>query len=233
MAYSCAYFSFGEDNDRLTLIMRLTVEEVQNRFPGFEPELVKDIVKVAEVKSFEPGEYILRKGQYIRSMLILFDGLVKVSRENGNGSHFFLNYVTGGQAFIITLLYGDRPEPSELTAVAAQKTIFLAIPLTCMEKWMKEYKSWYQYVIDSARERVKELLRMVDNVVFHNMDERLLLYLKYHAEVLQTRKIPITRTEIAREFNSSREVITRVLNKLATKGRLKIHRNYVEILSLS
>jgi CRP/FNR family transcriptional regulator, anaerobic regulatory protein len=213
--------------------MRLTVEEVQNRFPAFESELVNDIVRVADVKSFDKGEYVLRKGQYIRSMLILFDGLVKVSRENGNGSYFFMNYVTGGQAFVITLLYGDRPEPSELSACAAEKTIFLAIPLTCMEKWMKEYKSWYQYVIDSARERVKDLLRMVDNIVFHNMDERLILYLNYHSEVLQTKKIPITRTEIAREFNSSREVITRVLNKLAAKGRLRMHRHHVEILNLS
>lgn len=213
--------------------MKLTVEEIQNRFPGFESELVNDIVKVAEVKSCEKGEYVLRKGQYIRSILVIFDGLVKVSRENGNGSYFFLNYVKGGQAFIITMLYGDRPEPSELTVVAAEKTVFLAIPLTCMEKWMKEYKSWYQYFIDSARERFKELLKSFDNIVFHNMDERLMIYLEYHAEVLKTRKIPITRTEIAKEFNSSREVITRVLNKLATAGMLRMHRRYIEILKRS
>jgi CRP/FNR family transcriptional regulator len=213
--------------------MKLTVEEVQSRFPGFEIELVNDIVKVAEVKSCEKGEYVLRKGQYIRSILILFDGLVKVSRENGNGSYFFVNYVKGGQAFIITMLYGDRPEPSELTVVAAERTVFLAIPLTCMEKWMKEYKSWYQYVVDSARERIKELLKTLDNIVFHNMDERLMIYLEYHSEVLRTKKIPITRTEIAKEFNSSREVISRVLNKLANRGMLRMHRHSIEILKLS
>lgn len=213
--------------------MKLTVEEIQNRFPGFESELVNDIVKVAEVKSCERGEYVLRKGQYIRSILLIFNGLVKVSRENGNGSYFFLNYVKGGQAFVITMLYGDRPEPSELTVVAAERTVFLAIPLTCMEKWMKEYKSWYQYFIDSARERFKELLKSFDNIVFHNMDERLMIYLKYHSEILKTKKIPITRTEIAKEFSSSREVITRVLNKLASRGMLRMHRQYIEILKLS
>src|SRR5690242_14571461 len=91
-AYSCAVDRLIR-NDSLILVMRLTVEEVQNRFPGFETELVNDIVKVAEVKSCEKGEYVLRKGQYIRSILILYDGLVKVSRENGNGSYFFLSYV--------------------------------------------------------------------------------------------------------------------------------------------
>jgi len=56
--------------------------------------------------------------------------------------------------------------------------------------------------------------------------------LTYHAEILQTKIIPITRTEIAKEFNSSREVITRVLNKLADKGKLKMHRHFIEMLDL-
>jgi CRP/FNR family transcriptional regulator len=212
--------------------MKLTVEEVQKRFPGFEVELVHDLVKVAEIKSCNKGEDILRKGQYIRSILIVFDGLVKVSRENGNGSHFFMHYLTNGEAFALTMIYGDRQEASEVSAIAFDKTILIAIPLSCMEKWMKEYKSWYQFVFDTFRERVRELLKSLDNIVFLNMDERLIVYLRRSAEILQTKNIPITRTEIAREFNSSREVITRVLNKLAGKGKLKMHRHYIEILNL-
>jgi CRP/FNR family transcriptional regulator len=218
--------------DGLTLIMKLTIEEVQRRFPGFEIELVRDIVRVAEVKSCEKGEYIQRKGHYIRSMLIIFDGLVKVLRENSNGNHFFMHYVRSGQAFPLTMIYGDRQEASEVTAIAFEKTILISIPLSCMEKWMKEYKSWYQYVFDTFRERVKELLKTLDNIVFLNMDERLFFYLKRNSEILQTKNIPVTRTEIAKEFNSSREVITRLLNKLAAQGKIKMHRHFIEIVDL-
>jgi CRP/FNR family transcriptional regulator len=212
--------------------MKLTVEEVQKRFPGFEIELVHDLVTVAEIKSFEKGEYIQRKGQYIRSILIIFDGLVKILRDNGSGNYFFMHYVRSGQAFPLTMIYGDRLEASEIAAVAFEKTVVIAIPLSCMDKWMKEYKSWYLYVFDTFRERVKELLKTIDNIVFLNMDERLVFYLKRHAEVLNSKNIPVTRTEIAREFNSSREVITRLLNKLAAKGKIKMHRHYIEIIDL-
>jgi CRP/FNR family transcriptional regulator, anaerobic regulatory protein len=218
--------------DGLTLIMKLSIEEVQKRFPGFEIELVRDMVKVAEIKSCEKGEYIQRKGHYIRSMLIIFDGLVKVLRENSNGNHFFMHYVKSGQAFPLTMIYGDRQEASDVTAIAFEKTILIAIPLSCMDKWMKEYKSWYQYVFDTFRERVKELLKTLDNIVFLNMDERLVFYLKRNSEILQTKNIPVTRTEIAREFNSSREVITRLLNKLAEQGKIKMHRHFIEIIDL-
>jgi CRP/FNR family transcriptional regulator len=209
----------------LTLIMKLTIEEVQNRFPGFEIELVRDMVKVAEIKSCQKDEYILRKGHYIRSMLIVYDGLAKVLRENNNGNHFFMHYVRSGQAFPLTMIYGDRQEASDVTAIAFEKTILMSIPLSCMEKWMKEYKSWYQFVFDTFRERVKELLKTVDNIVFLNMDER-------NSEVLQSKNIPVTRTEIAKEFNSSREVITRLLNKLAEKGKIKMHRHFIEVIDL-
>jgi CRP/FNR family transcriptional regulator len=214
----------------LTLIMKLTIEEVQKRFPGFEIELVHDIIKVAEIKSCSKGEYILRKGHYIRSILLIFDGLVKVLRENGNGNHFFIHYVGSGQAFPLTMIYGDRQDVNEVTGIAFERTILIAIPLSCMDKWMKEYKSWYQYVFDTFRERVKELLKTVDNLVFLNMDERLMFYLRHNSEILQTKKVPLTRTEIAKEFNSSREVITRLLNKLAAKGKIKMHRHFIELI---
>jgi CRP/FNR family transcriptional regulator len=101
-----------------------------------------------------------------------------------------------------------------------------------MDKWMKEYKSWYEFVFDTFRERVKELLKTIDTIVFLNMEERLVFYLKRHAELFETNKIPVTRTEIAKEFNSSREVITRLLKNLASKGKIKIERHYIEVIDL-
>jgi CRP/FNR family transcriptional regulator, anaerobic regulatory protein len=212
--------------------MKLTTEEIQKRFPSLEPKLIQDIVEEAEIKSCNQGEYILRKGQYIRSILIVFDGLTKVLRVNENGSYFFMHYVKSGQAFPLTMIYGKRQEASEVSIIAFEKTILLAVPLSCMDKWMIEYKSWYQFVFDTFRERVTELLKTIDNLVFLNMNERLVFYLKRHEEILQSKNIPLTRTEIAKEFHSSREVITRLLKQLATKGKIKMHRHYIEIVRL-
>jgi CRP/FNR family transcriptional regulator len=64
------------------------------------------------------------------------------------------------------------------------------------------------------------------------MDERLVFYLKKHQETLKTNIIPVTHTEIARELNSSREVITRLLKKLAERGLIKVNRQNIEILDM-
>jgi CRP/FNR family transcriptional regulator len=212
--------------------MTLTAEDIQEHFPFFEAELIQDIVKVAEFKSCDKGEYILRKGQYIRSIVIIMDGLVKALRMNGNGSSFFIHYAESGQALLLTIICGPRQEASEVSILCFEKTSFLIIPLYCMDKWMMEYKSWYQFVFDTFRKRVKEIIKTIDSIVFFNMNERLVFYLKRHEEMLHSKNIPLTRTEIAKEFNSSREVITRLLKQLADKGKLKMHRHYIEIINL-
>jgi len=216
----------------LPFTMMISTEEIQKHFPLFEPALVQEIIRVAEIKTFGKGEFILRSGQYIRSTLIILDGLVKVFRDYGSENGFFMHYLKSGDAFALTMIYGNRQEPSEVTAVAFKKTIVLAIPLSCMDKWMVEHKTWYQFVFDTFRQRVRILLDAVDTLAFLNTNERLIHYLINHKNILNTKNIPITRSDIAREMNSSREVITRLLKKLAAKGRIKMHRQNVEIIDL-
>jgi CRP/FNR family transcriptional regulator len=64
------------------------------------------------------------------------------------------------------------------------------------------------------------------------MDERLEFYLKKHRETLQTNLIAINHQEIANELNSSREVISRLLKKMEQIGKVKLHRNAIEIIQL-
>jgi CRP/FNR family transcriptional regulator len=64
------------------------------------------------------------------------------------------------------------------------------------------------------------------------MDERLHFYLKTHRNTLKTQLIPISHQEIAQELNSSREVISRLLKKMEQMGKVKLHRNAIEIITL-
>ncbi|MFM8758217.1 MAG: helix-turn-helix domain-containing protein, partial [Methylophilaceae bacterium] len=75
-------------------------------------------------------------------------------------------------------------------------------------------------------------LTLVDQVAFRNMDERLEFYLKRHAEVNQVRIVQLSHQQIADELNSSREVISRLLKKMVQRGMLKLHRNFIELLTI-
>jgi CRP/FNR family transcriptional regulator len=101
-----------------------------------------------------------------------------------------------------------------------------------MDDWMSRYKSWYHFVLENYRTRFEELLVTIDHVAFRAMDERLEFYLKKHRDTLKSNTIEINHQQIADELNSSREVISRLLKKMEQLGKLKLHRNAIELISL-
>ena len=95
-----------------------------------------------------------------------------------------------------------------------------------MDRLMTNYKSWYYFVIETYRNRFEELLSVIDNIAFKNMDERLEWYLKRQSQKLGT-TIHLTHQQIANDLNSSREVISRLLKKMEQDGQIDLHRNHI------
>ena len=207
-------------------------EEILKYFPSFEKSLAEEINKHGEIRTFKSGEFLMRTGQYIRSTMLVLDGLIKIYREDEEGNEFFMYYIEGGNACALSMICALKQDTSEITAKAVMDTTVVAIPLSFMDQWMTQYKSWYQFVLGTYRERFEELLQTIDHIAFRNLDDRLVFYLKRHQEKLKSNIIPLTHSEIAQELNSSREVITRLLKKLSDKGMLKMHRQHIEIIDL-
>lgn len=212
--------------------MSLLKPDIAGRFPSLEKELADKIMQEGTIRTFQPGELLMRTGQNIRSTLLILDGLIKIYREDEDGNEFFMYYLEGGKACVLSIICAEKQDTSEITAKAVRETVVITLPLHNMEEWMREYKSWYQFVLGSYRDRFEELLQTIDHIAFRNMDERLLFYLKRHQEQSKTKHIALTHTEIAQDLNSSREVISRLLKKLSEKGKLKLHRQHIEIIDL-
>ncbi|OLY94494.1 CRP/FNR family transcriptional regulator, anaerobic regulatory protein [Cnuella takakiae] len=210
----------------------MTEKELSLHFPSLEKGLIDELLKVADVKTVQEGDVLMRTGQNIRSALLVLDGLVKIYREDDQGNEFFMYYINSGKACAISLVCALGQETSGLMAKAVTPATVLSIPVHYVDEWMGKYKSWAQFAVSSYRERFDELLQTIDHIAFRNMDERLLFYLKRHQEKLNSNIIPISFTEIAHELNSSREVISRLMKKLSDRGIVKLHRSHIEVINL-
>jgi CRP/FNR family transcriptional regulator len=174
----------------------------------------------------------MKTGQNIRATMLITKGLVKIYREDEEGNEFFMYYLQPGQACALSMICATRQETSEIMARTMTDTEVISIPLEYMDKWMTDYKSWYHFVLESYRSRFEELLVTIDHVAFRHMDERLLFYLQKQHDTLGSTRLPVSITEIAADLNSSREVISRLLKKLADKGHIRMDKNTLEILNL-
>ncbi|MBK7562052.1 MAG: Crp/Fnr family transcriptional regulator [Chitinophagaceae bacterium] len=202
----------------------------KQHFPQFEPGLIDLIEKEAVQKKFNAGDIIMRTGQYIKSTALVLEGQIKIYRENQDGGEFLMYYLGPGQACAVSMICALQSTTSEIMAVAEEDTEVLMIPVQLMDDLMNTYKSWYQFVIQTYRSRFDELLSVVDNIAFRNMDERLEFYLKRLAGKTGKMTIDVSHQEIANDLNSSREVISRLLKKMEQRNLVKLHRNMIELV---
>ncbi len=197
-------------------------------FPGLEPELLDHISESAAIKEAKEGDILISTGQYIRSTMLLLDGLIKVYREDDEGNEFLMYYLEPGEACALSILCAARQEKSQILAKAVKDSTLIMVPVEQTELWMNQYKSWYRYVVGTYRNRFEELLQTLDSIAFKSLDERLVFYLKRHIDINGPR-IELSHQQIAEELNSSREVISRLLKKLEQRGLVSLHRNVIEI----
>lgn len=198
----------------------------------FEPELLEEIDRVGIPKSVKQGERIMDIGQSISSMPLLFEGAIKVLREDEEGDELLLYFLEKGDTCAMTFTCCLGNGTSEIRAIAETDIEMLMIPISCMDKWMAAYQSWRKFVIESYHERMSELLETVDSIAFMRMDERLMKYLKDKAMVTHDDVIHTTHQEVAQDLHTSRVVISRLLKKLERDGKIQLHRNAIKVLAL-
>ncbi|TDR18244.1 MULTISPECIES: Crp/Fnr family transcriptional regulator [Flavobacterium] len=196
----------------------------------FEEALLDEIAKVAVYKEFKADDYLIEIGDYIKTMPLLLTGAIKILREDENGDELLLYFLERGDTCAMTLTCCMGQSKSRIRAIAETDGAMLMIPVEKMEEWLTKYKTWRNFVFDSYNVRLNEMLEAIDTLAFMNLDERLYKYLTDKAKVIGDTEIKNTHQEIAYEMHTSRVVISRLLKALELKGKIKLHRNKIEIL---
>lgn len=202
-------------------------EEIMRFFPLFDRDLAEFLSEIGEVRTFREGEILMKTGQYFKSSMLLVRGRVKLYREGDDGNEFFMYFLEGGNACALSMICATRNQASGIMAVAVEETEVIMIPIRYMDQLMTQYRSWYYFVLETYRSRFEELLVVIDNIAFKNMDERLEWYLRQQSAKLGN-TLHLTHQQIANDLNSSREVISRLLKKMEKNKRLQLHRNHIE-----
>ncbi|PTQ96563.1 CRP/FNR family transcriptional regulator [Mucilaginibacter yixingensis] len=207
-----------------------TEDYLKKWFPQFEPDLRLFIQQHATLKLFKAGELLMQTGQYMKATVLITAGRIKLYRQGEDGGEFFIYYIEPGNACALSMICATKQETSQITARAVEDTMTLMIPIIYMDEMMRQYKSWYYYVLETYRVRFEELLTVIDDIAFRAMDERLFFYLQKQHRQLKTDELRFSHTEIATDLNSSREVISRLLKKMEQRGDVSLHRNFIKWL---
>ena len=199
----------------------------------FEEALIEEISQVGTFKEVPAGYKMIEIGNYIKGMPLLLSGAIKILRDDSDGDELLLYYIEKGDTCSMTMSCCLGQAKSEIRAIAEMDTKLIMIPVIKMDEWAAKYKSWRSFVFESYHKRLNELLQTVDAIAFTKMDERLLNFLKEKARITNNTSIYNTHQEIAYDLHSSRVVISRLLKKLESLGKIELKRNHIKIIELN
>ena len=206
--------------------MTCNIDIVQKLLHFSDKELIQEIVDKCQLKTFAEDDFIVREGQFVKSIPIVISGSLRVFQTREE-REILLYYVEIGQTCMMSLsaCFYNNASPSQ--AVASEKSELLLVPANYVTQWQRQYDSWNEYVIRTFRSRYDELLAVFESVAFDKIDRRILNYLNQNKT---NGVIKISHQRLANELGTTRVVVSRILKQFEIDKKVKINRGSITIL---
>lgn len=196
----------------------------------FEPALVTEMYQFGVITNYKEGDIIMDYGKYIRMMPMVLKGTIKVYRMDEEGNEILLYYLSSTESCSMAYSCCVEAKKSEVKAIAEDDVELLAIPHLKLDEWLCKYPSWKNYIMRSFNVRFLELLKSIESIAFHKLDERLIAYLKEKQRLSGSSVIKASHYLIADELATSRVVISRLLKQLENDKKIIMYRNEIKLL---
>ena len=159
---------------------------------------------------------------------LILSGSVRVICQSENGRELQLYGVNPGESCIITssCLLGNNAYPAR--GIANGNVSAVLIPHSLFSHLIEQHPPFSSYIFSLFGERLVDLMRLVEEVSFRKLDQRLALLLLRKGQYIN-----ITHQSLADELGSVREIISRLLKSFAEQGILELGREKITILDVN
>ncbi|MGN6181640.1 MAG: Crp/Fnr family transcriptional regulator [Mucilaginibacter sp.] len=206
------------------------MDESVNLAFQFEPALIKEMGEFGELRSYKDGDIIMDYGKYIRMMPLVVKGTLKVLKKDDNGNELLLYYLSSSESCSMAYSCCLEEKKSEVKAIAEGDLQIIAIPHDKLDEWLCKYPSWKNYIMRSFNDRFSEMLKSIESIAFHKLDDRLIAYLKEKKRLSGSNVIKASHYQIADDLATSRVVISRLLKILENNRKILLYRNEIKLL---
>jgi len=187
------------------------------------------LAKYARIVEAPIGTIGYREGTPCGAYVMRLAGQSRVYKMSTGGREILLYRVSAGETCVITTtcLLGNSDYPA--STIVEEPIRDVLIPSVAFHQLMIDSPVFRKFVMTNYGALISDLIVLLDEVAFHNLDARLAKVL------LDVKSTHITRThqQIADELGTAREVVSRQLKRLEQKGAVSLGRGQIEIVNRS
>ncbi len=199
-----------------------------SQLPFRPPDLVEEVEMHGIIKEVPAGTELLLQGQAVRFIPFVLSGLVKVFTRHDE-KELLMYHISPAESCIMSLAVSLRNDPSAINAVTDEDSLILLVPVQRVIEWLKDYPELTMLFFHEFYKRYTDMVETIRQLVFTNLETRLLEYLRETAQKQGNKQIHLRHREIAADLGTAREVISRLLKKLEKSGHVAVSKEGIEV----
>jgi CRP/FNR family transcriptional regulator len=194
---------------------------------GAPEAFLRAFASAARPLRLPPGQTLCHQGDWCGALPLVVSGQARVYKLGENGREITLYRIYPGESCVLTASCILSHTPFPAVAVIETQVEALAIPSAQALAWFGEHPHWRDFVFRMVSLRLTEVLGLIDAVVFRRLDSRLAALLLARAG--QGDSVALTHRQLADELGSAREVISRLVKDLESRGMLRSGRGLIAL----
>lgn len=186
-------------------------------------EAREEIAETARSVTVPSGVTLFDERQPCQGFPFVLAGSIRVAKVSASGRELPLYRVTPGETCFITssCLLGNVPYNARGTTEG--ETVLVMLPQDLFNALLA-HVPFRNFIFSLFAERMADLMRLVEEVAFRRLDQRLAALL-----LGRGRTVHVTHQQLADELGSVREMISRLLKGFADQGLVGLGREQIEI----
>jgi CRP/FNR family transcriptional regulator len=191
-----------------------------------------DLTKNSIIKEYTKGSIIHSETNKCLGMIIIIEGIIRTCIISQEGREITLFKLKKNDCCVLSADCAISQITFETLMTAENDCKVIIINSNYFNKLITQniYARCYTYKL--ITEKFSSVMWVMQQILFNKFDRRLALFLIDENKKKHTSKIKITQEQIAKELNTAREVVSRMLKRFETDGLIKMQRGIVEIIDL-
>lgn len=188
-------------------------------FRGSPPSVLTRILAVSDctAAAYEKNEVVYDKTNFSRSLGIVLEGRLRVTKENADKRPIVMSTLQRGAMFGAAALFNSEPEyATKITAIEHSRVLFL--PQRLIKRMIEREPEIAENYIRYLSERILFLNRKIYFLTAGTAEQRLAGFLLDNLAVGEFSEMPMPMHRLADALNMSRASLYRAFDELTASG---------------
>lgn len=162
-------------------------------------------------------------------MIVVQEGQLRIYINGENGKEITLYRLFDRDICILSASCLIKNITFDVHVLTERPTKILRIETEVLQHISRHHTEIQDVINELISSRFSDVMWVVEQVVFMNLDRRIAMHLLEQAAIAQSEELSLTHESIARDLGTAREVITRMLSRFQEERLVELSRGKIVI----